>query len=158
MKLRDLLKVVNENGQDVIVRLMYPTDNGKLDHDTDFNFVYSRDGSKLDPTFYHIENNYIIGNKEERQKLTEVLNILLKMNVKRFYSDIDYGKTEWDDYVPIGDYDIRDRIIIELQPITSDDFAKLLPKKYLFRCAHCGYVTNFTIYNNVKTVQVQTKE
>ena len=100
-----------------------------------------------------------MSNEDDRKvPLTDVFNILLKMEVDKFYSDVDYGKTEYDDYTPIGDYDINDRIIIELKPITYEKFAPLVPKKYLIRCKQVGYVTRFDLYYDVKILQVKTKE
>lgn len=158
MKLKDLLKVT-ANGQEVIVRLMHPTDNEELDYDMEFNFVNRLDGSKLDPTAYIEDNRNVVCSSENTHKaLTEVFNILLKMEVDKFYSDIDFGKTEWDDYAPIGDYDINDRIIVELKPIIYEKFAPLVPKKFLIRCRYVGYVTRFDLYYDVKTIQVKTKE
>lgn len=160
MKLRDLLKVT-ATGQEVIVRLMFPSDYEDFDYDMEFNFVHYRNGAKLDPAYIGDNSNVLCNedNEDDRKvALTDIFKILLKMNVKRFYSDIDFGKTEWDDYAPIGDYDIRDRIIIELEPITYEKFAPLVPKKYLIRCKAVGYVTRFDLYYDVKILQVKTKE
>jgi hypothetical protein len=157
MKLSDLLKVT-ATGQQVIVRLMFPSDYEDFDYDMEFNFVHYRTGAKLDPAYVG-DNSNVMSNKDDRKvALTDVFKILLKMEVDNFHSDIDFGKTEWDDYAPIGDYDINDRIIVELKPITYGKFAPLVPKKYLINCEAVGYVTRFDLYYDVKTLQVKTKD
>lgn len=156
MKLKDLLKVT-ATGQEVIVRLMFPSDKKELDYDMEFDFVHRLDGSKLDPAYVG-DNSNVMSNEDRKVALTDVFKILLKMEVDKFYSDVDYGKTEYDDYAPIGDYDINDRIIVELEPITYEKFAPLVPKKFLIRCDQVGYVTNFVSYHEVKILQVKTKE
>ncbi len=80
MKLRDLLKITGK-GQIVIVRLMYPTGNEKFGYDMEFNFIHHRNDAKLDPIYIR-ENSNAIVSESERKELTDVLNILLKMNVK----------------------------------------------------------------------------
>lgn len=65
MKLKDLLKVT-ATGQEVIVRLMYSTDNEELDYDMEFNFVNRLDSSKLDPTYVG-DNCHVIGNEDDRK-------------------------------------------------------------------------------------------